>query len=149
MSHFLCFGITAILLLLASAGQGSAEIGIEALSKERATELGITMKFHNGKDSVKVWLEFKKEGPLKNFDYVDLNIDDATEKRVLSAMLKPHPVVHGQSNDIVSVAFSADPAQLAHSSFLVVVHDRVLGGQGYQLNVPKFIDVEKQQAEDK
>ena len=80
------------------------------------------MKFHKGKDSVKVWLEFKKEGPLKNFDCVEFNIDNATGTRGLSAMLKPHPVVPGQSNDIVSVAFSANPAQLAHSSFLVVVH---------------------------
>ena len=132
----------ALLFIIAFHVSASAEIVVQTLTKETAKKLGITMHFKEGKDSVKVWLDFKEEGALKNFSHAELRMKDAKGNFLLSAMLKPHPVYHGQLDDLVTVAFTAKKEQLAHCSFMVVAY-AALGGEGYTLKVSDFLDAKK------
>ena len=119
-----------------------AEISVGLLSKKQAAELGITMKHRANRDAgVMVWLEFKKEGFLEKFSYAELRRKDAKGKHHLSARLQPRPVVDGQPADIVSVAFSADPAELENCAFMIVAYGSSRGDVGYVLNVKDFIDL--------
>lgn len=119
-----------------------AMISVGVLSKEQAKELGITMKQRsNGDAGVMVWLEFKREGFLEKFSYAELRMQDSNGKSLLSARLEPHPVVHGQPEEIVSVAFSADQAQLENCAFMVVAYGSRRGDVGYLLRVKDFLDL--------
>ena len=136
--------ISGLILLLIATIPCFAMISVGYLSKEQAKELGITMKHRtNGDAGVMVWLEFKKEGFLEKFSYAELRMKDAKGKHLVSAMLQPRPVVHGQPTEIVSVAFSADPAQLENCAFMVVAYGSSRGDVGYVLNVKDFLDVKK------
>ena len=116
-------------------------ISVGNLSKEEASKLSITMKHRlNGDAVVKVWLEFEEEGFLEKFTYCELQMVDAKGKRILSAMLHPNPVTHGQSKDLTTVAFSADPAQLTNCSFMVVSYGSSRGDVGYVLAMKDFVD---------
>jgi len=119
-----------------------AMISVGNLSKEEAAKLGITMQHRqNGDAGVMVWLEFKKEGFLEKFTYAELQLKDARGKHLLSARLQPHPVVYGQPTEVVSVAFSADPAQLENCAFMIVAYGSSRGDVGYVLKVKDFIDL--------
>ena len=89
----------------------------------------------------KVWLEFKQKGWLEAFTYTKLRIEDTQGKHLLSAQLKPNPVHHRQAKDLTTVAFSADPKQLAQCSFLVVCYQSNEGDVGYYLRVKDFLDL--------
>jgi hypothetical protein len=97
----------------------------------------------NGDAGVMVWLEFKKEGFLEKFTYAELRMQDATGKHLVSARLQPHPVVYAQPRDIVSVAFSGDPAQLENSAFMLVAYGSSRGDVGYVLKVKDFLDLKE------
>ncbi len=119
-----------------------AMISVGYLSKEQAAELGITMKQRtNGDAGVMVWLEFKKEGFLEKFTYAELQVQDAKGKHLISARLEPHPVVYGQPKEVVSVAFSAEPAQLGNCAFMIVAYGSSRGDVGYVLKVKDFLDL--------
>ena len=137
------FTIAVWFVLLAVAPSPCfAMISVGHLSKEQAAELGITMKHRtNGDAGVMVWLEFKKEGFLEAFTYVELQVTDAKGKHLVSARLQPHPVVYGQPKEIVSVAFSADPAQLENCAFMIVAYGSSRGDVGYVLKVKDFLDL--------
>ncbi|MCB1065635.1 MAG: hypothetical protein KDN20_22285 [Verrucomicrobiae bacterium] len=142
MNRFLFSSLTPALglFLFAITHQALAMISIGHFSPEQAKEAGITMHARkNGDAGVLVWLEFKKDGFLEKFTYAELQMDDAEGKPLLSAMLKPKPVVQGQSDDIVSVSFSAQPEQLKHCYFLVVNYGSPLGDVGHLLKVSDFI----------
>ena len=94
----------------------------------------------NGDAGEMVWLEFKKKGFLEKFSYAELQLNDTNGKHLLSARLQPRPVVHDQSTDVVSVAFSADPTQLRHCSFMIVAYGSSRGDVGYVLKVTDFLD---------
>jgi hypothetical protein len=133
-----------ILLLIVASNSCLAMISVGDLSKEQAKELGISMKHReNGDAGVMVWLEFKKEGFLEKFSYCELRMKDANGKHFVSAMLQPRPVVHGQPEEIVSVAFSVDRAQLANCAFLIVAYGSSRGDVGYLLHVKNFLNLEK------
>jgi hypothetical protein len=134
----------AVLLLLAPSLPAFAMISVGELSKEEAKELGITMKYgKNGDAGIRVWLEFKKEGFLEKFSYAEMRMKDANGNHLVSAMLLPRPMVHGQPEDIVSVAFSVEAGQLENCAFMVVAYGSTRGDVGYWLNVEDFIDLEK------
>lgn len=119
-----------------------AMISVGYLSKEEAAKVGIVMKQHpNGDAGVKVWLEFKKEGFLEKFTYAELLMEDTKGKHVVSARLEPHPMANGQAKELVSVAFSADPAHLSNCSFMVVAYGSSRGDVGYVLKVKDFFDL--------
>jgi hypothetical protein len=142
----LAIAAAAIAALLTAAPPSPAMISVGNLSPEQARELGIEMKSRgNGDAGVKVWIEFKKEGFLKAFTYAELRMADAEGKHLVSARLEPNPVVHGQPEDLVSVAFSADPSQLAKCSFLVVAYGSSRGDVGYYLKVSDFLGLGAQE----
>jgi len=145
MKSHLTSCITTLLLLCATSTQCFAMISVGSLNKKEAKELGITMHSQkNGDAGVKVWLEFKKEGFLKACNYVELRMEDEKENHMISAILEAHPVHHGQLDDLVTVAFSADPKQLNFCSFMIVAYGSTRGDVGYVLKVSDFIDVEKE-----
>jgi hypothetical protein len=138
------FRIWSLLVVLLAAFPCSAMISVGELSKDQAKELGITMKQRrNGDAGIKVWLEFKQEGFLENLTYTELRVTDADGKHLLSARLQPNPVVHGQPGDLVSVAFSAQPAQLPHCAFMIVAYGSARGDVGYILEVNDFLDLDR------
>ena len=125
--------ISGLILLLLATRPCFSMISVGYLSKAQAKELGITMKHRpNGDAGVMVWLEFKKEGFLEKFSYAELRMKDAKGKHLVSAMLQPRPVVHGQPPEIMSVAFSADPAQLESCAFMIVAYGSSRGDVGYE-----------------
>ena len=130
-------------------GPAWAMISVGVLTKEKAKEkYGITMHARaHGDAGMMVWLEFKQQGWLEKFTYAELRMEDAQGKHLLSARLQPHPVRHGQSKDITSVAFSADAGQLSRCSFFVVCYGSNEGDVGYYLKVKDFLDLTNPTAE--
>jgi hypothetical protein len=120
-------------------------ISVGELTKEQAKDrYGITMHARkNGDAGIKVWLEFKREGWLKDFTYAELRMEDARGKHLLSAHLQPKPHHHRQPEGVTTVAFSAAADELERCSFLVVCYGSNEGDVGYVLRVKDFIDVEK------
>lgn len=138
------FTSCAAILLFVVSSQCFAMISVGTLSKEQAREYGITMHHRkNGDAGVKVWLEFKKVGFLDKFSYCELRMNDLKGKHLVSAKLQPHPVTHGQSDEIISVAFSASPAQLENCAFMIVAYGSINGDVGYLLNVKDFLNKKK------
>jgi hypothetical protein len=138
--------LSYLLLSLITTISCHAMISVGYLSKQEAAELGITMKQRtNGDAGVMVWLEFKKTGFLEKFTYAELRMKDAKGKHLVSAMLQPRPVVHGQPPEIVSVTFSADPAQLENCAFMIVAYGSSRGDVGYVLNVKDHLDLKARQ----
>ena len=140
------FRIQAALLgivLVLIASPCSAMISVGVLTKETAKKkYGITMHARtNGDAGIKVWLQFKKEGWLEKFTYAELRMDDNRGKHLVSAKLQPNPVHHRQPKGVTTVAFSADPAQLANCSFLVVCYGSNEGDVGYYLKLKDFLDL--------
>jgi hypothetical protein len=131
----------SVCTLIASPSRGMISVGV--LTKETAKgKYGITMHARkNGDAGIKVWLEFKKEGWLEKFTYAEFRMEDAAGKHMLSAQLQPNPVHHRQSKGITTVAFSADPGQLAQCSFLVVCYGSNEGDVGYYLKIKDFLDL--------
>jgi hypothetical protein len=121
-----------------------AEISVGNLTKQKAAELGITLHHRgNGDAGVMVWLEFKKEGFLEKFTYAEFRMQDEKGKHLVSARLQPHPVKAGQPAEVVSFAFSADPAQLERCAFMIVAYGSSRGDVGYVLNAKDFLDLKE------
>jgi len=134
--------VSGLIFLVLASIPCFAMISVGHLSKVQAAELGITMKHRaNGDAGVMVWLEFKRESFLEKFTYAELQVNDAKGKHLVSARLQPNPVDHGQPKDIVSVAFSADPAQLENCAFMIVAYGSSRGDVGYVLKVKEFLDL--------
>lgn len=127
--------------LIASPSFGVISVGV--LKKEAAkNKYGITMHARkNGDAGIRVWLQFKKEGWLEKFTYAELKMKDSRGKHIISARLQPNPLHHRHSQDITTVAFSADADQLAKCSFLVVCYGSNEGDVGYYLKVKDHLDL--------
>lgn len=134
------FNISALaFLLIAASSQCFAEMTIEDVSKERAKEMGVTMRSHKDGDAgIAVWLEFRTNGKLKDFTRVDLQIGEGKSRIMSAPLLASHP-----SPGSVAVHFSASPAYLATSTLTIVVADVPLGGSGYRFKVRDFMELEK------
>ena len=143
-SSFLILVLLSVCFLFSCSHTCFAEISIGILDKEKAQEkYGITMHARkNGDAGIKVWLQFKQEGWLEKFTYAELRIVDSEGKHQLSAQLKPNPVHHRQPQDITTIAFSAQPDQLAQCSFLVVCYGSNEGDVGYYLKLKDFLDMQ-------
>jgi hypothetical protein len=127
------------------AGPSFGMISVGELTKEKAKDkYGITMHARkNGDAGIKVWLEFKQEGWLKDFTYAELRMEDARGKHLLTAHLQPNPHHHRQPEGVTTVAFSAEPDALERCSFLVVCYGSNEGDVGYYLRVKDFLDAEE------
>ncbi len=109
---------------------------IEIVSKERAKELGLDVRpGQAGPTHVRVELEFKIEGELKNFSGVDLRIGQGNNPPVTAPLRedrsKPGHVV---------VRFTAEWAQLEKLTLEVMVPG-TLGGTVYDLRVKDFVEM--------
>jgi hypothetical protein len=126
-------------LLLAVPGRSQAMISVENVSTNRAKELGVTFRAtKNGEAGIKVWLEYKTEGELKDVTYVEVQIGDG-ESRIMSAQLK----VTNPGSGTASVNFSAYPKYLPVSSLMIVVYHGPRGDVGYQFQIKDFLDLKK------
>ena len=135
------FRTLAYFPFLALISPASAMISVGTLSPEKAKEMGITMKSHpNGDHGIKVWLEFKKEGFMKDLNYTRFQVNDTKGKHRFSTMLHPHPVVQGQPKDLHTVSFSAQKEALKNCTFMIVAYGSLRGGVGYILKVSDFLN---------
>ena len=109
------------------------------VSKERARTIGVTIRSHpNGEAGLKVWVEFKTEGVLKNFDRVEFEMRAGGKPVVSAPLLASRPAVN-----TVSAYFSADAHYLATSVLTIVVQDGERNRVGYQFKVKEFVDLRK------
>jgi hypothetical protein len=123
-----------VALFLAGSSHCFALMEIAYVSPARAKELGITLRSRlNGDAGVAVWIEFKAVGELKNFTRVELRMTSGG-KHFMSAPLQATRKADGA----VEAYFSADPAQLAGSTFLIAVTDAPRTHIGYRLAVKDF-----------
>ena len=134
------FRTLACFLLFALISPASALISVGNLSPKEAKEMGLTMKSRpNGDHGIKVWLEFKKEGFLKDLNYTRFQVNDAKGKHRFSTMLHPHPVAPGQPKDLHTVSFSAQKKELENCTLMIVAYGSLRGDIGYILKVSDFL----------
>ena len=111
---------------------------IAEVTKERAKEMGIDVRAHAaGPVDVRVDLEFKLEGELKNVREVNLRISDG-DKLLATAPLKEDRSNPGR----VVVSLTADRTRLDRLTLWVMVPG-LDGGTVYQLRAKDFIELDK------
>ena len=111
---------------------------IAEVTPERATELGIMVQSQAaGPKNVRVELEFKIAGELKDFDRVDLRFGE-TNGEAVTAALKEDRSQPGRA----TVSFSADPKQLDKIRLWIMV-PQSLGGVAYDVRMRDFVEFEK------
>ena len=112
--------------------------GIVNVSNERAKELGMEVRSEPaGPNDVRVELEFKLEGKLKDFSQADVRIG-AGKNPLLTAPLREDRSKPGR----VVVSFSAERGQLGIINLGVMVPES-LGGTEYRLRVKDFVEPKK------
>jgi hypothetical protein len=141
------FSLAVLAVLLVTPGRCFALWGYAHVSKERAKELGMEVRSTAaGPDQVRLELEFKIEGKLKDFipggkfeDYsgVELRIGEG-KNPLVTAPLREDRSKPGR----VVVRFTADRAQLEKLKLCVFVTESD-GGTIYQLAVKDFVELKK------
>jgi hypothetical protein len=132
------FSISAVAVLLAVAPSPCfAEFLLVSVSTERAKELGIEVRSQPaGPNLVRVELEFKAEGELKNFSLVNLRLGEG-DNPPLTAPLRKGRSKPGR----IAVSFTADRAHLDKSTLWVM--PEILPEIVYQLRIKDFVEPEK------
>lgn len=116
-------------------------ISVGELTKAKAEEMGIVMKQRpNGDAGVKVWIEFRREGFMKDLSYCEMRLEDGEGVHVISARLEPNAGVHGLEEGVESFSFSVDPGKLERCSFFVVAQPGIRTATGYYLRVANFFE---------
>jgi hypothetical protein len=137
MKHLLQLGAIAI-VLLAGSSQCLAMIEIEQVDSPRAKTLGMDVRVTAAdNDAVRVTLEFKSAGQLKEFKRVELAMRDG-KKFTVSASLLNEATQPGH----VFVSCYVDRAQLNQLT-LRVVTESGLERVGYDLRIKDFADPAK------
>jgi hypothetical protein len=131
------FNIAVLAVLLVAHSPCFAAWDVEIVSKERAKELDMEVRSTAGPKHVRVELEFKVEGPLKNFSRVDLRIGEG-DNLAVTAPLQEDRSKPGR----IVVSFSADRAHLDKINLRVMVSES-LGGTIYHLPVKDFVERKK------
>ena len=132
---FTLFAATALLILAPSPC--FALWGIAPVDKQVAKEMGMEVRWQAaGPRDVRVELDFKAEGKLKNFSHVDLRVGG--NEPLVSAALKED---HSKPGRVV-VSFAADRNQLDKLTLWVFVPES-LGGVIYEVRVKEFVEVGK------
>lgn len=106
---------------------------IADVSRERARELGIAVTSTTRTDDVRVQVEFKTAGALKEFRWSDLEVTHGGKRLVLAALMPQRP-----KPDSVRLEFYLDPAALPDSTVTIFVYDAPLGGTGYRLKMKDY-----------
>lgn len=133
------FHIAVLTFLLAVAPSPCFALWeIAPVSRERAKEMAMEVRSDSvGPNHVRVELEFKTDGELKNFSRVDLRIGEGDNPPV-TAPLREDRSKPGR----VVVNFTADRAQLDKLKLWVMVPGS-LGGTIYDLRVKDFVEPKK------
>src|SRR5947209_17635068 len=128
----------AAALLVVAPSPCFALWGIALVSKERAKELGMEVRSTAaGPNHVRVELEFKTEGELKDFSHVDLRFGEGDNPPV-TAPLQEDRAKPGR----VVVSFTANRGYLDKTNLWVMVPEPD-GGSIYQLRVKDFVGPQK------
>ena len=128
-----------VALFLAGTSQSFALMEIAEVSKERAKEMGVTLRSRpNGDAGVAVWIEFKATGALKNFTRVELRMTSGGKHLVSAPLLASRTAA-----DAVEAYFSAAPEQLAGSTLMLVVTEGPRSRTGYEFRVKDFVEPAK------
>ena len=132
------FSIAILPVLLVAPSPCFASWEIAPVNKELAKKMGIEVRSEPaGPNRVRVELEFKTEGELKNFSRVDLRISDGGKELVIAPLQedrsKPGRVV---------VSFTADRTRLDKMNLWVMV-PAPGGGTAYELRVRDFVERKK------
>lgn len=135
--------ITALLaltfLLTVATSLCFASMRIVHVSKERARELGMKVRFTgNAPNEVWVELEFKAEGKLKDFDHVSLEIRDGDKFMLGYTPLREKRTDSGS----VAVGFMANRAYLDKVT-LMVVTGHPMNMTGHELRMKDFVELGK------
>jgi hypothetical protein len=136
----LLFGLGLLPLLCALQRPASALIEIEAVSKARAKELGITVTAKPRPDSgdVWVWVDFKTQGALKGFTSGDLVVSK-DGKRLVMAALMPRKAAVLRTVEDTRLDFYLEPSLLSEATVTLIAYSGGLGGSGYQLKMKDFL----------
>ncbi|HTK78432.1 MAG TPA: hypothetical protein VL371_24445 [Gemmataceae bacterium] len=112
--------------------------GIAPVSLEGAKQLGMEVRSHAaGPVDVRVDLEFKLEGELRNFSEVNLRVSDG-DKLLATAPLREDRSKPGR----VVVTFTGDRTRLDRLTLWVMVPG-LDGGTVHELRVKDFVNLDK------
>lgn len=138
----LLLGLAVLPLLCALQRPASALIEIEAVSKARAKELGITVTAKPRPDAgdVWVWVDFKTQGALKGFTSADLAVSQGGKRLVMAPLLPRKPATDSTSEE-KRLDFYLEPSLLAEATVTVIAYPGARGGTGYQLQLKDFLPV--------
>ena len=129
------FSIAVLAVLLVAPSPCFALSVTVSVSKERAKKMGMEVRSERtGPNHVRVELEFKIEGKLKDFSRVDLRIGERDNPSV-TAPLREDRSKPGR----VLVSFTADRAQLDKMNLLLMVPESD-GRTIYDLPVKDFVE---------
>jgi hypothetical protein len=131
------FGIAVLAVLLVAPSPCFALGWVKSVSKEDAKQMGMEVRSERADpNDVRVELELKAEGILKNVSGVDLWIGEG-EKLLVAAPLREDRSKPGR----IVVSFTANRAQLDKITLRVMVQDAGLGV--YKLRIKDFVEPEK------
>ena len=137
MKTILSISVWAVLLVVAPS-PCFALWQLDPVSKERAKQMGMEVRWTAaGPNHVRVELEFKTEGKLKDFSQVDLQFGEG-DNPSLTVPLREDRSKPGR----VVVNFTADRTQLDKIKLWVMVPFPT-GGTAYELRVTDFVELGK------
>jgi len=129
----------AFALLLLAPSRSFALMEIDQVTPERAKELGFQIKVNAaGPEAIRVVLEFKKEGKMKSFKRVDLELHEAGRLLAASSLEQEQT-----TPDRVVVGFAADRASLDKFTVRVVTEGGPRERTGYDLRLKDFVQLDK------
>jgi hypothetical protein len=114
-----------------------ALILIKDASPDQAKELGIAVRPVRRENDVRVLVDFKTTGALKNFRYANLALTQG-EKTLVSAALMPRKPTRDSGPENVQLEFYVDPEALPNASVTVIGYPEPLTGIGYRLKMKDF-----------
>jgi hypothetical protein len=132
------FSIAVLAVLLVAPSPCFAAWDVHSVGKKKAKELGMEVRSTATRPNhLRVELEFKAEGPLKNFSRVDLLFGEG-DNPPLTAPLQEDRSKPGR----IVVSFNADRAHLDKINLWVFVPGGA-GGTIYALRVKDFVEPKK------
>jgi hypothetical protein len=125
--------------LCALPGRSFAMASVGDVSKERAKELGITVRSQpSANHDLWVQVEFKTIGAMKEFKWADLEVMQGG-KRLVTAALLPRKRTLESPPESKMLEFYIDPAALADTTVTIFVYNVPLSGIGYRLKMKEFL----------
>ncbi len=127
------------LLFVAAPSLCFAMMDIDLVSPKRAKELGMEIRSNAaGPDAVRIELEFKPDGELKDYSRVDLEMHQ-NGKLLMTSILREERTKPGR----VVVSFAADRGSLDKITLRVVTQSAPRDMVGYELRMKDFVDLAK------